>query len=123
LQRGDVAARELRPRFVPSLMRVKWLLLIAATRVSVIIPTWNEENYLERCLMSLKRQSLKDPFEVIVVDGGSSDRTLEIAHKFTQDVLVLPGKPVGAARNIGASRATGNLLAFLDADTSASKNW
>ena len=69
------------------------------------------------------QQSLKDPFEVIVVDGGSTDRTLEIAHKFTHDVLVVPGKPVGAARNIGASRAKGDILAFIDADTVASKNW
>jgi len=123
LKRGEIAARELRPRFLIPWLRVKWLFLIAATDVSVIVPTWNEEKYLERCLASLQQQSLKEPFEVIVVDGGSSDRTLEIADEFADEVLVVPGKPVGAARNIGASKAKGNLLAFIDADTAASKNW
>jgi glycosyltransferase involved in cell wall biosynthesis len=123
LKRGELATPEFRPRFVASWLRVKWLLLTAATDVSVIVPTWNEEKYLEKCLKSLRRQSLKDPFEVIVVDGGSSDHTLEIAHKFAHEVLVVPDRPVGAARNIGAAHAKGNILAFIDADTAASKNW
>jgi glycosyltransferase involved in cell wall biosynthesis len=97
--------------------------LVAAVDVSVIVPTWNEEKYLEKCLKSLRRQSLTDPFEVIVVDGGSSDRTLEIAHKFAEEVLVAPERPVGAARNIGAALAKGSMLAFIDADTAASENW
>jgi glycosyltransferase involved in cell wall biosynthesis len=104
-------------------MRGKWLLVIGGTHVSVIVPTWNEENYLERCLKSLMQQSLNGSFDVIVVDGGSTDRTLDIAHKFAHEVLVVPGKPVGAARNIGALKAKGDVLAFIDADTVASKNW
>jgi glycosyltransferase involved in cell wall biosynthesis len=89
----------------------------------VIVPTWNEGEYLGKCLSSLKRQSLKRRFEVIVVDGGSTDRTLKIAREYAHRVLVAPGKPVGAARNLGASVAKGDILAFIDADTIASKNW
>ncbi len=123
LKRGEIAARELRPRFPIPWLRVNWLFLAAATDVTVIVPTWNEEKYLEKCLTSLQQQSLKDPFEVIVVDGGSSDLTLKIADRFADEVFVVPDKPVGAARNIGASKAKGNILAFIDADTAASKNW
>ena len=61
--------------------------------------------------------------EVIVVDGGSADRTVEIAEEYADRVLVEPGKPVGAARNIGAKAASGSILAFIDADTTASGNW
>lgn len=123
LKRGELATGGLRPRFLVSWFRVKWMLMVAVADVSVIIPTWNEEKYLERCLTSLHDQSLKQSFEIIVVDGGSSDRTLEIANRFAQKVLVMPDKPVGAARNVGASNAKGDILAFIDADTQASNGW
>lgn len=121
--RGEMISHGLRSKSIASWARLNCLLVIASTNVSVIVPTWNEEKYLGRCLNSLKQQSLKNPFELIVVDGGSTDRTLEIAHMFAQKVLVAPGKPVGAARNLGASRAAGEILAFIDADTIASEDW
>ena len=103
--------------------RFKMIFLVAATDISVIVPTWNEEGYLQRCLKSLRHQSLKRHYEIIVVDGGSTDRTLEIARSLADKVLVLPGKPVGAARNAGANMAEGTMLAFIDADTMASYTW
>jgi glycosyltransferase involved in cell wall biosynthesis len=103
--------------------RAKYLLVGAALDVSVIVPTWNEEKYLSKCLHSLKNQVGRGPMEVIVVDGGSTDRTLEVAAKYADKVLVEPGKPVGAARNIGARHASGDTLAFIDADTVACGNW
>jgi len=100
------------------------MFLVAATDISVIVPTWNEEGYLAKCLSSLRNQSLlKRRYEIIVVDGGSTDQTLEIARTFADKVLVEPGKPVGAARNAGANVAEGAILAFIDADTMASQAW
>jgi len=121
--KGGMVTQGLRSKPMAPWTRLNCLIMIASTKISVIVPTWNEEKYLGRCLSSLKQQSLKNRFEVIVVDGGSTDRTLEIARMFTLKVLVAPGKPVGAARNLGASKATGEILAFIDADTIASKNW
>jgi hypothetical protein len=102
--------------------KLKNILVIGACDVSVIIPTLNEEKYLPRCLQSLTRQSRKERFETIVVDGGSTDRTVEVAEKHA-DVVVVEPSPVGAARNIGAKHAKGEILAFIDADTVACERW
>ena len=89
--------------------------------ISVIIPALNEEKYIPITLESLKQQSFND-FEVIVVDGGSTDRTREISRKWGAKVVIEEGKGAGIARNTGAKHAKSNLLIFLDADTKASKN-
>jgi GT2 family glycosyltransferase len=122
LTRGELGSNNLRPRTL-LLGLGRYLFLVASTDVSVIVPTLNEEKYLPRCLASLKAQSLRDRFEVIVVDGGSSDRTLEISHQYADQVLIEKGLPVGAARNLGAAMAQGDILAFIDADTIASTKW
>lgn len=90
--------------------------------ISVVVPVLNEEKYLTSCLAALAVQSYKD-YEVIVVDGGSSDRTVEIAEEFAVRILSDPRRPVGAARNAGAEVARGEILAFIDADTVASSSW
>ena len=58
-----------------------------------------------------------------MVDGGSTDRTLKVAAEYGVKVLVRPSLPVGAARNVGARHAQGEVLAFIDADTIASDRW
>jgi hypothetical protein len=103
--------------------RLKYALIASSLDVSVIVPTLNEEKYLPKCLESLVRQPREEEFEVIVVDGGSTDRTVEIARKFADKVLVKPMAPVGAARNLGAKEAKGEILAFIDADTVSSDHW
>ena len=123
LSRGECAAVDVRGHLEPFVGRVKYVLMIAAVDVSVIVPTWNEEKYLTRCLRSLVKQSCEYPFEVIVVDGGSTDQTVAIAEEYADAVLVKPGLPVGAARNRGAEIAKGHILAFIDADTIASDEW
>jgi hypothetical protein len=123
LQRGDWASLDIKPRSIPFGTRMKCMLMVSAIDVSVIIPTWNEEKYLPRCLKSLANQSNKLPFEIIVVDGGSTDQTISIAEKYADVVLVGNGRPVGAARNRGAEVAKGDILAFIDADTVASDLW
>ncbi|MEN9558679.1 MAG: hypothetical protein RL141_1048 [Candidatus Parcubacteria bacterium] len=82
-------------------------------RLSIIIPTKNEEAHLPALLDSIRRQSFTD-YEVIVADNHSSDRTVEIA-KASGARVVAGGMP-GPARNKGALQAKGSLLLFLDAD-------
>jgi GT2 family glycosyltransferase len=121
-KRGWVSI-EGRPRPIQFALRLKYVFIAATTDVSVIIPTWNEEKYLPKCLQSLFKQSGRTSYEVIVVDGGSTDHTVQIAEDFADKVLVEEGEPVGASRNVGARNAKGDILAFIDADTLASENW
>ena len=90
--------------------------------ISVIVPALNEEKYLAYCLESFANQSYGD-YEVIVVDGGSSDKTVEVAKEFADKVIIDSKRPVGAARNAGARIARGDVLAFIDADTVACPSW
>ncbi len=82
-------------------------------KLSVIIPTLNEADNIAACVRSIQAQGIAA--EVIVVDGGSSDETVSIAHR---DAVVVAG-PRGRARqmNLGASRASGDVLLFLHADS------
>ncbi len=89
--------------------------------ISVIIPTLNEEKYIENCLKALSLQDYKD-FEIIVVDSNSKDKTVKIAKKYTDKVIVTKRKGVSYARNLGAKHANGKILLFLDADTIPSFN-
>lgn len=83
--------------------------------ISIIIPTLNEENYLPKLLDSLKKQNLKEDYEVIIADAGSTDTTVEIAKK-KYGCKVVPGGLPAKGRNEGAKVAQGDLLLFLDAD-------
>ncbi len=121
--KGEWASLEITPRPIPFAIRIKIVLIAAACDISVIIPALNEEKYLPRCLNSLAGQSRKQPFEILVVDGGSADRTVEVAEEYADKVLLEPGRPVGAARNVGAKHAAGEILAFIDADTIACEEW
>ena len=88
--------------------------------ISVIIPYWNAENWLERCLKSLRRQG--GDFEFLLVNDNSSDYGAEIAEKYAagDDRFVLldneRGKGVSGARNTGLDYARGEWITFLDAD-------
>lgn len=92
--------------------------------ISVVIPSFNEEERIERCLISLTKQNLpKDEYEVIVVDGGSKDKTREIAEKYADLVFIQTSPKVGGARNDGALRAKGTIIATTDADTILPPDW
>jgi glycosyltransferase involved in cell wall biosynthesis len=96
--------------------------------ISVIIPALNEEKMIGRCLESLTRLAFaRDRFEVLVVDNGSRDNTLAIMESFTDrlnlKVLQQAGVRISALRNLGARTASGDILAFLDADCLASTDW
>jgi len=86
--------------------------------VSVILPTWQEESALGACLTAVARN--EGPLEIVVVDGGSTDRTVDVARSFApHGVRVLEGGPRGrgAQMNRGARASRGPLLWFLHADT------
>lgn len=82
-------------------------------KVSVIIPIYNEEDTIGKCLESLSQQTYKD-LEVIVVDDGSTDETLSKVKNVK--LLKQEHKGPGAARNLGAKESSGEILVFVDAD-------
>ena len=85
--------------------------------VSVIIPTLNEEKYIEKTLKALKNQDFEGKFEIIVADGMSKDNTVKIAEKYADKVILVKKKGIAAGRNEGARVAKGDVLIFVDADT------
>lgn len=86
-------------------------------RISVVIPVFNGERYLEQAIASALGQSYA-PHQVIVVDDGSTDSSREIAKSFGASIvhLVQANQGPSAARNFGVDRSTGEWVAFLDAD-------
>lgn len=98
---------------------------VRSPKISVIIPTKNSARTIGKCLWSVFNQSLK-PIEVIVVDGGSKDSTLKIAEQYGVKIFKEPshsGNAPGIARNFGAKKAKGEILAFIDSDCYPEKNW
>ncbi|MCH7951342.1 glycosyltransferase family 2 protein [Patescibacteria group bacterium] len=84
--------------------------------ISVIIPAYNEERDIIRCIDSLKNQTYK-PLELIVVDDGSTDKTRKVLKKVKGiRLLRQEHRGPGAARNKGAKKAKGEILVFVDAD-------
>ena len=90
--------------------------------ISVIILAFNEEKFLPRCLNSLKNQSLKN-FEIIIVDNNSTDRTIKIAKSFGVKVVRENKQGITYARERGYSEAQSEIIARLDADSTAPKDW
>lgn len=89
-------------------------------KVSVVIPVYNVADYLSECLNSILNQTLED-IEVICVDDGSTDGSLDILrhyeeHDMRLQVLTQKHMTAGAARNTGLDRARGEYVIFLDAD-------
>ncbi len=83
--------------------------------LSIVVPTYNEELNIGRTLRYIR---CIDPLaEVIVVDGGSKDKTVKIAKQYAHKVIKSSKKTIGGARNLGARVAKGELLLFVDADT------
>lgn len=96
--------------------------------VSIIIPNYNGENFLIDCLTSVLKTKYGN-FEIIIVDDGSKDKSLEIINKFKKKdkriSLIMNEKNMGAAesRNKASLIANGKVLVFLDNDTEVDKNW
>lgn len=95
--------------------------------ISVIIPIYNSENFLQNCVESILKQTYED-FELILVNDGSLDNSLEICNIFaSQDsriqVLDKPNGGVSSARNMGINHAKGEFIAFVDSDDVVCSNY
>ncbi|MDD2678553.1 MAG: glycosyltransferase [Candidatus Nanoarchaeia archaeon] len=98
--------------------------MVLVPEISFIIPCFNEEKYLEKTLKSISLQSIpREKYEIIVSDGKSSDKTLEIAKKYADKVVSKKNKSISHGRNLGARIAKGKILVFLDADTLIKKSF
>lgn len=91
--------------------------------VSIVIPALNEERYIERTLQSIAAQEFKGTYELIVSDGNSDDRTVEIARKYTSNIVIEPTRTIAAGRQTGTRIALGKIIAYTDADTTVPPDW
>ena len=93
-------------------------------KLSIIIPVYNVQNYIKECLDSIISQSFKD-YEIICVNDGSSDNSLQILKQYENDNVIVIDKPnegSGIARNTGLEKATGEYIWFVDGDDWIEKN-
>ena len=91
---------------------------------SVIIPSKNEEKNIGRCLESIFSVCWdRADFEILLVDNGSHDHTVEIARSFGVTSYIIPDCTIAKLRNFGASKARGKILVFLDADCTVDSAW
>ncbi|MDY6406263.1 MAG: glycosyltransferase family 2 protein [Bacteroidales bacterium] len=96
--------------------------------ISFIIPIYNAEPYLVRCIHSVLKQTTSEPLQVILVDDGSTDNSLAIAQEAAREekrivVLRQPHAGQSAARNLGLKHAQGEYVAFVDADDTIAPDW
>ena len=92
-------------------------------RVSVVVCAYNAERTMEPCLVSLEKLNYPN-YEVVVVNDGSTDRTLEISERFGYcRIISQPNKGLSVARNVGADASTGEIIAYTDSDCVADPDW
>ena len=91
-------------------------------KISIIIPAYNAAKYIKRCVMSLKNQTYKN-IEIIVINDGSTDNTLDIINDLDIIVIDKENGGVSSARNMGLDRCTGDYIIFVDADDYVEKNY
>lgn len=96
-------------------------IIIENMKISVIIPTYNNEDDLKECLDSLKKQV--EDFELIIVDGHSTDKTVEIAKNHGAKIVYEDYGTRGGACNLGAEEASGDIIVFTDADATFPPDW
>jgi peptidoglycan/xylan/chitin deacetylase (PgdA/CDA1 family) len=94
-----------------------------SVKISVVVPALNEETYLPPCLEGLNRQSFKGAYEIIVVDNNSRDRTADVAREMEAKVVTERHAGITWARQKGLEAARGEIVAFVDADSRARRDW
>ena len=91
--------------------------------VTFVIPSYNAEAHIERCLTAIERQKYpREKIEVLLIDGDSSDRTLEIARSFQVRVINNPHRIAEFAKSIGIRHSKGKYLVILDCDNEISSD-
>ena len=97
--------------------------------VSIVIPTYNRKNELKKCIESLLSQKYPtNDYEILIIDGGSTDGTDELVNLFKKDFesikfIKQESSGVAAARNLGIKHSRGKYIAFIDSDCIAGENW
>jgi rSAM/selenodomain-associated transferase 2/rSAM/selenodomain-associated transferase 1 len=104
-------------------LRASTKIFFVMSEISVVIPTYNEAGTIGETIRKVKHRSCEQITEIIVVDGGSADGTMEEAEKAGAIVLESPRKGRAAQMNVGAEQANGHLLYFLHADTHPPPNF
>lgn len=85
--------------------------------VSFVIPTYNAQKYLDKCLASIRKQDYpKDKMEILVIDGGSTDETLSKARNYNVKILENPFRDAESGKSIGIQASKGEIIALVDAD-------
>lgn len=92
-------------------------------RFSVVIPAWNEAEYLPECLDSLNRQDYTGDYEIVVVDNNSTDATAEVAGRHGARVVHEAVQGICQARQTGTAAALGEIVVSTDADTIFARDW
>jgi glycosyltransferase involved in cell wall biosynthesis len=92
-------------------------------KISVVIPAYNEEAFLPHLLRSLRNQTFSLPYEILVVDNNSTDKTAEIAKSFGATVISEKQRGYAHACNAGFAAARGEVIARADADYVQPKDW
>lgn len=96
-------------------------------KITIVMPIYNTQNYLEKSIYSLIRQSYKN-IEIILVNDGSTDESLKLCYEIQKRderirVISKENGGVSSARNVGLENATGGWIMFLDSDDMAAENW
>jgi len=84
-------------------------------KFSIIVPVYNVEKYIKKCLDSIEKQTFKD-YEVIVVNDGTKDNSMDIVKKYNVEIINQKNKGLSEARNEGVKKAKGDYILFLDSD-------
>src|SRR5690554_2936235 len=84
--------------------------------VSVIVPVYNRDDTIERCLSMIRKSIVSHELELIVVDNGSTDQSVEIAQRYTDHIVINKSRNIALARNKGVKKAHGEILVFIDSD-------
>lgn len=84
-------------------------------KFSIIVPVYNVEKYLKKCLDSIKQQTFKD-YEVIIVNDGTKDNSMDITKEYDFKIVKQKNQGLSVARNTGVKHATGEYIIFLDSD-------
>jgi len=98
--------------------------LLTRPTISLVIPAYNEEAYLPACLEAVMRNLAGKLLEIIVVDNNSTDGTKAIVERYREvTYLFEPNKGITRARQCGFAAATGDIIAYVDADTRPPAGW